>query len=312
MNMKIVGVTLATFVSLVVLAAVLMPILDDATTVNETFTNEGYFFMDKVDSGTAMTVVWDYTEPTTLTVNGENVALPDKDHMSTIPFTILCNDSWFLRYGYDNTDGYYIAAYQNSVSTSYSGNVTNERSISVSVTDAGVTTIDNGTAHTWSNATGDFYVISDSGDYVMKKMDKDAYVLGDSTIFGYGRTYARNYNYLSHLKGSVDDGITGGFYPEATITTAGWTISDVTLNSASVTGYKDLYTVSTMTYEITGEGIQPYTAVFSQYIVPYEVTAERSIHFTDNMNELLGVIPVLVIVAILIGVVALVIRSKLD
>ena len=41
MDMKIVGVSVAVLVSLVVLAGVLMPILDDATTVNEKFTNEG-------------------------------------------------------------------------------------------------------------------------------------------------------------------------------------------------------------------------------------------------------------------------------
>ena len=312
MEMKIPMVAISAAIVVIVLAAVLMPVLTDATTTEDTYTNEGYFFMDKIDEGTAMTVAWDYTKPTTLTVNSVDVELPDKDHMSAIPFTIFCCDTWFLRYAYDNTDGYYIAAYQNANSTSYSGNVSNSRSITVSVTDAGVTTVDNGTAHTWSNATGDFYVISAEGDYVMKKADKDAYVLGDSTIFGYGRTYARNYNYISHLKGSVDDGITGAYYPENTITTAGWTISDVTLNSAAVAGHEDLYTVSTMTYEITGEGIIPYTAVYSQYIIPAEVTAERSVHLTVNESAILAAIPVLVIVALLIGVLAIFVRSKMD
>ena len=182
----------------------------------------------------------------------------------------------------------------------------------ITVTDAGVTTVDDGTAHTWSNATGNFFVIADSGDYVMKKMDKDAYVHGDSPIFGYGRTYARSYNYTSELKGSVDDGITGEYYPETTITATGWTISDVTLNSVEDSSHKDLYKISTMTYEITGEGIQPYTAVFSQYIVPAEITAERSVHFTDGQNAIFAAIPVMIILAVLLGVVALVIRSRMD
>lgn len=310
MNTKIIGISIAAFIGIIVLGSVLMPILNDATAKEDTFTNEGYFYMDEIDSGTAMTVAWDYTKPTTLTVNGVDVALPDKDHMSTIPFTVFCCDTWYLRYGYDTA--YYVNIYQNAASTSYSGNVSDSKSLSISVTDAGVTTVNDGTAHTWSNATGNFFVISESGDYVMKKMDKDAYVLGDSPIFGYGRTYARSYYYTSELKGSVDDGITGEYYPEATIETAGWTISDVTLNSVKDADHEDLYKISTMTYEITGEGIQPYTATFSQYIVPAEITAERSVHFTDGQNAIFAVIPVMIILAVLLGVVALVIRSRMD
>ena len=311
MDNKLIMISIAAVIGIIVLGSVLMPILDDATATTDTFTNEGYFYMDKIDSGTAMTVAWDYTKPTTLTVNSEDVALPDKDHMSTIPFTIFCSESWYMRYGHDGTT-YYVNVYQNASNTSYGANVTNSQSLTITVTDAGVTTVDDGTAHTWSNATGNFFVIADSGDYVMKKMDKDAYVHGDSPIFGYGRTYARSYNYTSELKGSVDDGITGEYYPETTITATGWTISDVTLNSVEDSSHKDLYKISTMTYEITGEGIQPYTAVFSQYIVPAEITAERSVHFTDGQNAIFAAIPVMIILAVLLGVVALVIRSRMD
>lgn len=313
MNTKqIVTGVVALVVAIVITISCAIPVISDSTVAEDTFTNNGYYFMNKIDEGTAITVSWDYQKPTILTVNSEDVALPDKDAMSTIPFTIFCSQSWFMRYGFDSTDGYYVATYQNANTTSYSGNVTSERSLTMTVTDAGVTTVNNGTEHTWSNATGDFFVIAEEGNYVMKKMNESAYVLGDSYILGYGRTYARSYNYTSHLEGSVDDGITGTFYPESTIETAGWNISDVTLDSASVSGYDDLYRVSAMTYEITGENIQPYTAVFSQFIVPHQVTAERTYHPDSTLSTIINVIPVLLIVSIIIGAVALFISNRRD
>lgn len=297
----------ALVIGLILTFTAVMPLVSDYSEA-KTFKNEGYFFMEKVDSGTAMNVVWDYTKPTTLTVNDVDVALPDKDHMSTIPFTIFCSESWYLRYGYDTT--YYVGIFQNASNTSYTGTVADTRSITISVSDAGVTTVNNGTEHTWSNATGDFFVISESGDYVMKKMDKDAYVHGDSPIFGYGRTYARSYNYTSELTGTVNDGITGSYYPETTITSAGWTFSDVTLNSVKDENYQDLYKISTMTYEITGEGIQPYTATFSQYIIPAEVTADP-----DNpavYKNLVSVLPLFALILLVAGAASLVYFKNKD
>lgn len=300
---QIMSLALAIAIGALVFSAALIPAVSMATNTEDTFTNEGYFFMEKIDEGTPMSVVWDYTDPTNLTVNGTTVALPDSTQMSTIPFTIFCSQSWYMRYGYENNN-YYVNIYQNASNTSYSGNVTEERSLTVSVTDAGVTTVNNGTDHTWSNATGDFFIVAEEGDYVMKKMDSPAYVLGDTEILGYGRTYARSYNYTSHLEGSVDDGIVGEYYPETTISTAGWTISDATLNYNEMSSYKDLYSLNSITYEITGENIVPYTATFSQFIVPAEVTAELAVHADGPTRTILGMIPVLMALALLVGIVA--------
>lgn len=300
MDNKLIQIVITITVGIVVLGSLLVPVITEASTTETKFTNDGYYFMTFEDEGTEMTVNWDYTQPTVLTVNSTEVPLPDKDHMSSIPFTIFCSKTWYLRYAYDNTDGYYVGIYQNANTNTYSGAVSAERSLTVTVGADGTTTVNNGTEHTWSNASGGFYVISETGEYVMKTMDSDAYVHGDSEIFGYGRTYARYYNYTSELSGSVNDGITGEFHPESTIITAGWTISDVTLNSETVSSYTDLYTVSSMTYEITGETILPYEATFSQFIVPYEITAEKSQHLDTAEIGLLAAIPVLMIVALLV------------
>lgn len=302
---QITALVMGVVIAALLLTTILVPIIGEASTTEKSFTNDGYYFMSEADEGTEFTVEWDYTKPTTLTVNSVDVELPDKEQMSGIPFTIFCSKTWYLRYAYDDTDGYYVGIYQNANTTAYTGTVTAERSLTITVAADGTTEVDNGTAHTWSNAAGGFYVVSETGEYVMKKVDADAYVHGDSPLFGYGRTYARSYNYTSELSGTVDDGITGEFYPESTITTAGWTISDVTLNSVKETTYVDLYKISSMTYEITGEGITPYTAVFSQYIVPYEVTAELSQHLDSSSISLLSIVPLLVTVGIIVAVVGL-------
>lgn len=290
MDNKFIGLMVGLTVGVLMVSGFLWPIVSDATASETTFKNEGYFNMARLDEGTELNVVWDYTNPTTLTVNSNAVSLPDKDSMSSIPFTIMCCNNWYLRYGWDTASGYYLGLYQNSSNTSYSGNVNESRSFTVNVSTDGTTTVNNGVDHTWSAATGNFYIISEEGPFVMKKQNADAYVNGDSQIFGYGRTNARGYNYTSELTGSVNNGITGQYYPETTISGTGWTFSDVTLNSEEVTGYEDLYKISTMTYEITGENIQPYTAVFSQYIVPAEVTSEKSWHLDTTQVALVAAI----------------------
>lgn len=298
---KLLTMIVTVTVGIIFTGALLGPVINDASETEKTFTNAGYYRMAEIDEGTPMAIVWDYTDPTSLTVNSVKVELPDQDEMSTIPFTIFCSQTWYMRYGYEN--GYYVNIYQNANNTSYSGTVTDSRSLTVTVTDEGFTTVNNGTEHTWSNAAGGFYVVSPTGDYVMKNMGENAYVHGDSPIFGYGRTYARSYNYTSELSGTVNDGITGAYYPETTITATGWTISDVTLNSTQLTKYNDLYEISTMTYEITGEGIQPYTAIYSQYIVPYQVTAELSQHLDASEIAILAAIPLMAIAALVLLVV---------
>ena len=60
MDMKIVGITVAILVSITVLAGVLMPVLDDATATTDTFTNEGYFYMQKISAEDTETYTFDY------------------------------------------------------------------------------------------------------------------------------------------------------------------------------------------------------------------------------------------------------------
>ena len=302
MEMKIVGVTLAAFVSLVVLAAVLVPILDDATTVNEMFTNVGYYDMSYTEDD-AVSVAWDHTAPHQVTVNNEIVALPESPQNA---LTIVCGDGWLIRY-----TGTAFQLYLNA-SSNRSASV-NDGTDATFVASGGSATFTS-TAESNNTATVSYtsmYYVNSDGIYVMKQSDKPAYVKGDSLMYGQGRSYLNNVGgtVMLRVDGTIDDGVTvTNIYPNAN-----YEFSDVTINKTPVTGFKDLYQVDTLTFTATNISTTATDDVtYSYFIVPAEVTAERSVHFTDNMNELLGVIPVLVIVAILLGVVALVIRSKLD
>lgn len=297
MDMKIVGITVAVLVSLTVLAGVLMPVLDDATATTDTFTNDGYYDMRYVDATADVLITWDAQDPHKVTVNDEVIDLP------TIPAsrrtTIVAGDSFIIRY-YDDRIQW--------TTTGGSSYITDDATFTASGGNCnmswGTTSVD----RTYTS----LYIPSPDGPLVMKKYDESAYMNADSVFVAIGTSDIGTDNVGIKIVGSIEDG--------ATITTwkspgnATWTFSNIVINSTPVDTHKDLYQLSTITADAVNDATTPQSGsiAYSYYMVPLEVTAERAVHFTDNQNAIFAVIPMLVIVAILIGLVALVIRSRLD
>lgn len=300
MEMKIVGITVAILVSITVLAGVLMPVLDDATTVNETFTNDTntLWRMKALENGDTYT----FTGATdTWTLNGVDQEITANGQNA------LLGPNWCVRAN-GQTRGETISG--NLYNTILA--VTSESTITFTAQGLG------------GNATQDLpgYGVDKDGDYTLTVFGQmAAYCNGDSKIVGTGNTAVDNIGMIVHVEATVDDGATftildnrGGVHISNVV------LSNTKVNYSPVDGFKDLYKVSSVTTDIAfdstdGDNVTTShtgSIEYSSVVVPYEVTAERSVHFTDNQNALLAVIPMLVIVAILIGVVALVIRSRLD
>ena len=298
MEIKPAMVAIAAFVAITVIAAVLMPVLADATKTENTFTNEGYYDMQYTESD-AVNIAWDHTKPHQVTINNVDVQLPENPSVS---LTIVCGDGWLIRY-----TGSAFQMYLNA-SSNRSASVADE-------TDAtfvayGGTAVFTSTADSNNTATVFYtfmYYIDSTGPYVMKISDGAAYVKSDSLMYGQGRTYAVSSSMMLRVEGSVDDGVTvTNIYPNSDLE-----FSEATINKTEVNGYKDLYEVSTITFDVTKISTSDTAEVtYSYFLVPAEVTAEKSVHFTDGENAILLVIPALVIVAIIVGVLALAFRSR--
>lgn len=303
MEMKIPAIAITAVVVVIVLAGVLMPVLDDATATTDKFTNDGSFELT-YNQPDEITLVWDHTNPGSITVNDESITMPTLNNGESR--TVLCGDDWLVRFGYGTSlGGNYIQWYP-SVGASILASVANGYDLTVTCSDGTVTVSDTAsTPNTSTQSYSYFYCVADDGDYVMKNGADAVYVTGDTTVYAMGLTNVGTYTSTGiKIEGSIDDGMTWSIFRGST---AEFTNQEV--NYTEVDNYISLYKLESMTATVTLED-QSVDAVYSYFIVPEEVTAERAEHFTDNQNAIFAAIPIMVIVALLIAVVALVFRGR--
>ena len=297
MNTKIIGISIAAVIGIIVLGSVLMPILDDATETEKKFVNEGrYYVTTEIEDDVSITMNYDIeTDVRSWYIDGE--LLTYADYPSDIEYirtpTVAGTDNYVFR-----TDGRTRGINNSTGSTDYSLTVTNEH-------------ITSGTKV--GNAPL-FVASTEQTDNVMRNNPtQPGYVHGDSEIIGCGYTLVSvgpdiNINAVISFKGSVNDGV------EITVFDANYTftVDNVKVNATPVDGFVDLYDFTSVTFDVVSTNDAVTSCTYSMVVLPAEVTAEKAVHFTNNQNTLLMVIPMLIIVAILIGVVALVVRSKLE
>lgn len=305
MNTKIVGISIAAFIGIVVLASVLMPILDDATATTDKFTNDGNYEITYTQTDN-ITLIWDHTSPSSVSINGESITTPTLSNGEQR--TILCGDDWIIRLGYGTSlGGYYIQWYPSS-GASILASQANELDLTVTCASGSVSVTD--TASTPNTATGTYtylYCIADDGAFVMKNATDSVYMLADSEFYAMGLTNVGTFTSTGiKIIGTIEDGATW-----ATFRGTDFTFSNEEMVYEEVSGYKGLYKLTSMSATVTKED-QSTTATYSYFIVPAEITAEKAEHMTNGQIQLLEVIPVLIIVAILLAVIALVIRSRME
>jgi hypothetical protein len=314
MEMKIVGITVAILVSITLLAGVLMPVLDDATATTDTFSNDGYFTYDAINDDTDLTITWAVATPGAVTVGDKTITMPS----GAGNWTIVGSTNFTMRYysGSSATGlqcygsaGYLSANDVNAVSATITINST---SMVFSRTGTDGTTV---TSTTFPMGNHGFVVNGEGkGALTLKYSDQAAYVLNDSDIYLCGTTFVTGSGTNDFVGvfgyGSIDDGVTlSSFYGNTGQNTVSFGTPTITYTEDP--DHIDLYQISKVDFALT-QNAATVDATYSYFVVPTEVTAERSVHFTDNENAIFAVIPVLVIIAILVGVVALVLRSRMD
>lgn len=294
---KIIGLVITALVSVIVLAVVLIPVLDDATTTHETFTNDGYFRMSKIDTTSEdYTLTWDATDNKVVNANGNDITIPWD---STFPLTLIALENYGVRYT--------VTLSTQTVTLDLFGpqqNVISSKSVDATITlSEGTMTISSTGSVDQTYSYDVAYVIDLEGDYTLKKGDKPAYVHGDSDIFATGRTQVTigsNVWLNINVAGNIDDGFIATVFSSNDYTTSNYVVNDEEL-----TQYDDTYLFTNVQFDITADG-GTATATYSQVIVPYQITSERSVHLSPAEIEILDILPVFIIIAVLIAAIAVV------
>lgn len=300
MDNKIVMISIAAVIGIIVLGSVLMPIMNDATATTDTFSNvegsQGYFIPIGPDTE-SYTLSFDGSSPGKVVVNGEDVPLFDGTIIAMTDSGIFrCNNSLGTRLSLISSTNT-----ASQIDTTLTITITNGVFSYVIGTAAAVT----------MDISDGGFAIAKTGDYVMTGANQNIYLNKDSLIYGSGLTSVTGgaWNTNFQFSGSIEDGVTVIVnYP---VNNNVPTISNEAVVNSPIDGHKDLYDLEKVTFDATlGDNVTSCT--YDRIIVPAEITAERSVHFTPGENAIFAAMPIMIILAVLLGVVALVIRSRMD
>lgn len=299
----IIAIAIAIAVGAITLSTVLVPAISMGTDTEDTFTNDGYLarmtFIDETTDGYSF--AWDHTNPTVASVNGESVNLFNGSLISGA-------DTFLARFGQDST-GYYIQWVPSSglATVSYSaGTGTADLTIEISDGTATITRtpagsgVGNETVNTIAISEG--YAISSDGDYIMKSPNQKAYLNSDSRIYGMGLTTIDNVYYNGfYLDGTIENMTVEQFNPNP----ATYTISNVAVNYDTVSGYEDLYTLDSVTFTATQIANSSIVkdCTYNYIVVPYEVTAELSVHASAPVIQIFNMLPIFVALGLIVAVI---------
>ena len=287
MENKFIALVVGLTVGVIMLSGFLWPVVADATTTEKTFTNAGYFTMDKYTLDEDITVSWDHSNPDVVTVGDEtvNITAPIGKWVS-----IVVGDNWYFRYIHTNADVREVQMSYGGVAT-ITASTSNEKDLTLECSEgtATGTVYAAGVAETPKTASyTELYVISKNGEfYIMKDSDAASTMLKDSKFIGVGQTFLSGGASIIKVEGSIEDG--------ATVTIVGSTVTatvdtdTISVNATPKTGYIDCYDLSSITFDITTSGGTTH-ATYNYFIVPAEVTAEKAEHLDTMQIAMIGVI----------------------
>ena len=292
MNTKIIAISLAAFIGIIVLGSVLMPIMKESTATEDTFVNDGIIGMNKYGTDESITLFWDHTKPTMVSINGVEVAAPQTN------VTVSTGYDWLVRFSAGAITFFYT--------TNVAASVADGTDLTVTMANGSVTATNTAATPVTVTTTYDGLFVIATGsdyDYVMKDPAKKVYLNGDSEIVGSGMSAVGGVGGFGYtITGSINDGLTVDQFRGTTTTN-----TEPVITSEEVSDHLDLYQFDKFTFKANDTDL-----TWNQVIVPHEVTAERAEHFTPGQIAIFDAIPIMIIAAILLGVVALVIRSRTE
>lgn len=274
----IITVIIAGMLGAVVFAG-LLPVFADTSSPDTTFTNEGLWRMSALEPGdtwvrTSTDNSWSYNNEVVLT--SENSAS-----------NVILGNNWAVRgNGIVWSSVYY----------------TNNPDITVTVNEDTVVV----QTKTYNSLEG--YGLNPDGDYIMTQYNNPVYVNGDSQIYATGATTIDGLGFVVHLEGSINDGVTVECNTVNNTSAIGdFEVSNININAVEEKAYKDLYRLEGITFDVafietSDETPHSGTASYSSYVVPYEVTSEKTYHPDGPTSALLNLLPVLIAIGLIVGI----------
>lgn len=273
MKANILTLAITLTIGVILAGSLLVPVINDASEVNRTFTNSGIYYMTDLSDEESITYTFDGTD---WTIDGEPA-----DIVATDQTTLVAGDGFIIRSN-GNIPG--IASPKSITSLTVDAD-----GIAMSYVKTDDTTA------TYSKTATVYYcavnektatVLSENNSAVYVKSNTDLVVETFSgTASGLGTIFL--------VEGNIADGFT------VTPLNTDVTVGDVTCNYVQVDGFNDLYKVTSITFESTHNDTVR-TQTFTSFIAPSEVTAERSQHLDSGEIAIMAAIPILVIVGLLI------------
>lgn len=298
-----VGLLVFGVIGVIVLSA-FVPIISETTSATKTFENDGYYRMSSItaEDTTTYVVEWDKTTPNVITLNNVPIELNLTSAPSEV--SIMFDGDWIFRANLSN-------GAINSVSyiTSQGGGTNIYDKFNCTLVQGSMTVIiDENTTKTNDYDTA--YIPNSNGQFIMKKTDGVAYINENSELVGFGLSTIRyapsgfGQRGIS-FDGSLENGITPVIWRPPSDTTT--TVGDVVINAPSVNGYLDLYALSNVTMVTThteDDATAQTDLTYSYFLVPYEVTAEKSVHPDETLSAVIDLLPLIAGIGLMIILVA--------
>lgn len=309
--------TISIIIAVLVTVTILIPVVADSTAETDTFTNEGYFRMSHFDDTTNHTFSWDHTDPNNVTVDGTAINVSGAKDMG---ITAIADTNWIVRVNTSASGNVLALSLILSTGGTNSASTSNEKDMTITFNAGSMSALIGD--DTKSGTYTDLWLPSLDGDYIMKLSDKDAYINADSKLVAYGLSRVKNHNggttsspgFGISMVGSYEDGLTTTVWRDGST----GSVKDETINVTEDSSHNDLYELSTITatFVLTqtenDETFQTETPLtYSYFIVPYQVTAERTIHPDAMTSTIINIIPILVITGIILGCVGLIAYRRL-
>lgn len=293
---SITAVIVGLMVSGLILVA-FVPIFTEVTATEKTFTNDGYFYVEKISADDTNEIVFTYeylgpaSSDVSFTYNGEPMDLTGYPSA----FTIVTNlTDYAVRCGANE----YIGIQTIGNDFAMGGHNTKSSTLTIASGTITFTTVSSTDVTATKTASyTELWVYSDTPtDYVMKKSDEVAYITPDTEYIACGVTSMTAWNTVISLSGNYEDFDATIIYPPNLTTT----VTNKAIVEEEVDGYIDLYALDKLTFTIN-DGTTSVDAIYSYFIVPSEVTVELSVHGDDVFNTVINIIPLLAGVGLLMA-----------
>lgn len=312
MNMKIPKIVIMTAISLIVIATVLIPVINDAqevagASITKINGGTGHTFKEMVpgDVLECVSVYSDNARTDTWTLNG-NTVLNEGVQGVTWDWGLI-SDVYFMQINAPNNSAigssqnitgtpgaptYLTGANSTNPNRSYSWTMNDDKSISY--------------VYSIGETTYDPLVVESKWAYVISSLEDGAYMSAQLTTNSYYAKLNSTDVILAgnYTTGNLDTGYYYGKDGVLTVVNTSYTGS-VNFTQTKTNGTTDIYdTLLTVTISdgVDDETFSPYRA-----LVPYQVTGHES---AGAAYSLYGVLPIMVIAAVVIGVVGLILIRR--